>query len=209
MSKCGSDIEPVKFYKKLSEMSGKGRGKSKKKDIITAPQIRPAPGKVKAAGNLPKNKKLTKTKTKPKPKLSKTGNRSKADVQHDQFSSGGEEEESASNDEVPQESTSKESMSAVEEEDFPPEYHEGNDEEGDADADEEENEYSWKCKLLEFIQQYPEVYDKVSPRYKKKNLREATWHDIATAMESDGILVYSIDFPQISFHFVGSHLKVD
>ena len=60
-------------------MSGKGRGKSKKRDIITAPQIRPAPGKVKAAGNLPKNKKLTETKA----KLGKTGNISKADVQHD------------------------------------------------------------------------------------------------------------------------------
>ena len=167
MLKHGSDIKPVKFYKKSSEMSGKGRGKSKKRDIITAPQIRPAPGKVKAAGNLPKSKKLTETKNKSKPKSSKIENRSKADVQHDQFSSGGEEE-SASNDEVPQESTSEESMSAVDEEDFPPEYHDQNDEEGDADADEEENEYSWKCKLLEFIQQYPEVYDKASPRYKKK-----------------------------------------
>ena len=189
-------------------MSGKGRGKSKKRDIITAPQIRPAPGKVKATGNLPENKKLTETKNKAKPKLSKIENRSKADVQHDQFSSGGEEE-SASNDEVPQESSSEESMSAVDEEDFPPEYYDQNDEEGDADADEEENEYSWKCKLLEFIQQYTEVYDKASPRYKKKNLCQTAWDDIATSMESDGILVYSIDFPQISFHFVGNNLKVD
>ena len=208
MLKCGSDIKLVKFYKKSSEMSGKGRGKSKKRDIITASQIRPAPGKVKAAGNLPKSKKLTETKNKSKPKSSKIENRSKADVQHDQFSSDGEEE-SASNDEVPQESTSEESISAVDEEDFPPEYHDQNDEEGDADADEEENECSWKCKLLEFIQQYPEVYDKASPRYKKKNLREAAWDDIATAMESDGISVYSIDFPQIWFHFVGNNLKVD
>ena len=81
-------------------------------------------------------------------------------------------------------------MSVVEEEDFPPEYHDGNDEEGNGDADEEENDYSWKCKLLEFIQQYPEVYDKASLRYKKKNLQEAAWDDIATAMESDGISVY-------------------
>ena len=190
MSKHASDLEPVKFYKKSLEISGKGRGKSKKRDIITAPQIRPAPGKVKATGNLPNNKKLTETKAKPKPKLNKTGNRSKADVQHDQFSSGAEEEESASNDDVPQESSSEESMSVVEEEDFPPEYNDRNDEEGDGYAEEEENEYSWKCKLLEFIQQYPEVYDKASLRYKKKNLQEAAWDDIATAMESDGIIVY-------------------
>ena len=100
-------------------------------------------------------------------------------------------------------------MIAVDEEDFPLEYHDQNDEEGDADADEEENESSWKCKLLKFIQQYPEVYDKASPRYKKKNLHKAAWDDIATAMESDGILVYSIDFPQISFHFAGNNLKVE
>ena len=113
MSKCATDLEPIKFYKKSLEISGKGRQKSKKRDIITAPQIRPAPGKVKAAGNLPKNKKITETKAKPKPKLSKIGNRSKAEVQHDQLSSGAEEEESASNDDVPQESSSEESMSVV------------------------------------------------------------------------------------------------
>ena len=59
-------------------------------------------------------------------------------------------------------------MSSVEEEDFPPQYHKQNEEEGD--ADEEENDYSWKCKLLEFIQQYPDMYNKASPRNKKKNL---------------------------------------
>ena len=46
---------------------------------------------------------------------------------------------------------------------------------------------SWKCRLLEFIQQYPEVFDKASLRYKKKNLREAAWEEIATAIDSDGI----------------------
>ena len=66
MSKHATNLEPVKFYKKSLEMSGKGKGKSKKRDIITAPQIRPAPSKVKAAGHLPKNRKLTETKAKPK-----------------------------------------------------------------------------------------------------------------------------------------------
>ena len=77
----------------------------------------------------------------------------------------------------------EEEESLAQEIDFPPEYHARDNDEDE----EEENEYSWKCKLLEFIQQYPEVYDKASPRYKKKNLREAAWDDIATAMESDGI----------------------
>ena len=58
---------------------------------------------------------------------------------------------------------------------------------GDDDEGGDEEDFSWKCHLLEFIQQYPEVFDKASPRYKKKNLREAAWEDIATAMDSDGI----------------------
>ena len=93
MSKYDSDIQPLKFYKKSYNMSGKGRGRAKKRDLITALQIRPAPGKVKC-------KKLTETKSKAKPELGETGNRSKAQVQHDQFSSGTEEEASTSNDEV-------------------------------------------------------------------------------------------------------------
>ena len=64
-------------------MNGKGRGKAKSRDLISAPQIRPAPGNL-PTGNLPKSKKVTETKPKPKPKTKqgKTGNRSK-DVQHD------------------------------------------------------------------------------------------------------------------------------
>ena len=50
---------------------------------------------------------------------------------------------------------------------------EGFGDDDDEGGDEEEEDFSWKCCLLEFIQQYPEVFDKASPRYKKKNLREA------------------------------------
>ena len=64
---------------------------------------------------------------------------------------------------------------------------EGLGDDDDEGGDEEEEDFSWKCRLLEFIQQYPKVFDKASPRYKKKNLREAAWEEIATAMDSDGI----------------------
>ena len=186
MLKCGEQIQPLKFYKKTQEMSSRGRVKNKARDLTAAPQIRPVPGKVKPAGNLPKSqKKVVETKLKPKAKAKGKVSK-KAEAEHDQFSSGEDEEEespSGSNDERATESTSEEEESLAAEIDFPPEYHaQDNDED-----EEEENEYSWKCKLLEFIQQYPEVYDKASPRYKKKNLREAAWDDIATAMESDGI----------------------
>ena len=74
-------------------------------------------------------------------------------------------------------------MSPVEEIPIP----EGLGDDDDEGGDEEEEDFSWKCCLLEFIQQYPKVFDKASLRYKKKNLREAAWEEIATAMDSDGI----------------------
>ena len=59
MSKTGK-IEPVKnFYKKQAEMSNRGRGRKKERDLVTAPVIRPPPGKVTSKGNLPKSKKST------------------------------------------------------------------------------------------------------------------------------------------------------
>ena len=57
------------------------------------------------------------------------------------------------------------------------------DEEG---QDEDLDEYEWKCKLLEYIQQYPDVFDLASPRYKNKHLCEQAWEEIAIGMESDG-----------------------
>ena len=57
------------------------------------------------------------------------------------------------------------------------------DEEG---QDEDLDDYEWKCKLLEYIQQYPDVYDLASPRYKNKHFREQAWEEIAIGMESDG-----------------------
>ena len=57
------------------------------------------------------------------------------------------------------------------------------DEEG---QDEDLDDYKWKCKLLEYIQQYPDVFDLASPKYKNKHFREQAWEEIAIGMESDG-----------------------
>ena len=57
------------------------------------------------------------------------------------------------------------------------------DEEG---QDEDLDDYKWKCKLLEYIQQYPDVFDLASPRYKNKHFREQACEEIAIGMESDG-----------------------
>ena len=57
------------------------------------------------------------------------------------------------------------------------------DEEG---QDEDLDDYDWRCKLLEYIQQYPDVFDLASPRYKNKHYREQAWEEIAIGMESDG-----------------------
>ena len=90
MDKGCQNVELLKFYKKSSEMSGKGRIKAKTQDLISAPQIISAPDKVKPACNLPKSKKVTEANPIPK---RKKGNISKPDVQHDQFSSGGKRAE--------------------------------------------------------------------------------------------------------------------
>ena len=57
------------------------------------------------------------------------------------------------------------------------------DEEG---QDEDLDDYEFKCQLLEYIQQYPDVFDLASPRYKNKHFREQAWEEIAIGMESDG-----------------------
>ena len=38
------------------------------------------------------------------------------------------------------------------------------------EEEEEEGDFKWKCRLLEVIQQYPEVYDLAHPRYKDKDM---------------------------------------
>ena len=43
------------------------------------------------------------------------------------------------------------------------------DEEG---QDEDLDDYEWKCKLLEYIQQYQDVFDLASPKYKSKHFHE-------------------------------------
>ena len=102
---------------------------------------------------------------------------------HDQFSSSDKSEAEEEQNRAVESSSDDGGMSPTDE--IPvPEGLGGDDDEG---GDEEEEDFSWKCRLVEFIQQYPEVFDKASPRYKKKNLREAAWEEIATAMDSDCI----------------------
>ena len=57
------------------------------------------------------------------------------------------------------------------------------DEEG---QDEDLDDYDWKYKFLEYIQQYPDVFDLASPRYKNKHYHEQAWEEIAIGMKSDG-----------------------
>ena len=46
------------------------------------------------------------------------------------------------------------------------------DEEG---QDKDLDDYEWKCKLLEYIQQYPDVFDLA--RHKNKHFREQTYSE--------------------------------
>ena len=171
-------FKPTGFYKeKQQNISSRGRrNKSRKRDLIDAPKITSAPAKISNKGNLPK-------------KLKADGNKSSRStptptpppVVHDELSSSDKSEAGEQQNRAVE--SSSDGMSPSEEIPVP----EGFGDDDDEGGHEEEEDFSWKCCLLEFIQQYPEVFDKASPRYKKKNLREAAWEDIATAMDSDGI----------------------
>ena len=174
-------FKPTGFYKeKQQNMSGRGRGnKSRKRDLIDAPKITSAPAKIANKGNLPK-----KLKADVKKSSRSTPTPTPPAVVHDELSSSDESEAEEKQNRAVESSSDDGGMSPSEEIPVAEGFGDDDDEGGD---EEEEEDFSWKCHLLEFIQQYPEVFDKASPRYKKKNLREAAWEDIATAMDSNGI----------------------
>ena len=57
------------------------------------------------------------------------------------------------------------------------------------EEEETQGDFEWKCKLLEILQQYPEVYDLAHPRYKDKDFRDQAWDEIATGMDATGNLL--------------------
>ena len=61
--------------------------------------------------------------------------------------------------------------------------------EGPEVEEEEEGDFEWKCRLLDIIQQYPEVYDLAHPRYKDKDFRDQAWEEISTGMDATGNLL--------------------
>ena len=81
---------------------------------------------------------------------------------HDQFSSSDESEAEEKQNRAVECSSDDGGMSLVEEIPVP----EGLGDDDDEGWNEEEEDFSWKCRLLEFIQQYPKVFDKA------RNLRD-------------------------------------
>ena len=69
-------------------------------------------------------------------------------------------------------------------------------EEEQEEEDESEEDFDWKCRLLETIQQYPEVFDLADPHYKDRNQRDAAWEEIATAMDVSGQSIFML-FPNV------------
>ena len=74
---------------------------------------------------------------------------------HGQFSSSDESEAEEQQNRAVESSSEDGGMSPVEEIAIP----EGLGDDDDEGGDKEEEDFSWKCCLLEFIQQYPEVFD--------------------------------------------------
>ena len=174
-------FKPRGFYQKKEEiMSGRCQGnKSRKRDLIDAPKITSAPAKISNKGNLSKKLKADAKKS----RSTQTPTPPPVVPVHGQFSSSDESEAEEQRNRAVESSSEDGGMSPTEKIPIP----EGLGDDDDEGGDEEEEDFSWKCRLLEFIQEYPEVFDKASPRYKKKNLREVAWEEIATAMDSDGI----------------------
>ena len=191
-------------------MSGKGRGKTKKRDMIDAPVIRAAPDKVKSKGNIHKKAKIN---AEAKKAASKTPARSKkvakkSDHQISSSSSNNSKDEEVGGAGV--ETSSDESqMSIVDEIPIPSDEEERRRQEEEADESEDEkdeDEFAWKCKLIEYVEQYPELYDKASARYKLRDVKEAAWDNIARAMQTDGNLIVFVFNIPISNNL---HCKVD
>ena len=143
--------------------------------MIDAPKITSAPAKISNKGNLPKKMKADAKKS----RSIQTRTPPPVVPVHGQFSSSDKSEAEEQQNRAVESSSDDSGMSPVEEIPIP----EGLGDDDDEEGDEEEEDFSWKCRLLEFIQRYPKVFDKASPRYKKKNLREAAWEEIATAMD--------------------------
>ena len=174
-------FKPRGFYQKKEEiMADRVRGnKLRKRDLIDAPKITSVPAKISNKGNLPKKLKADAKKSRSTP----TPTPRPVVPVHGQFSSSDESEAEEQQNRAVESSSDDSGMSPVEEIPILKVLVMMMMKEGD----EEEEVFSWKCRLLEFIQQYPEDFDKASPRYKKKNLRESAWEEIAIAMDSDGI----------------------
>ena len=54
-------------------------------------------------------------------------------------------------------------------------------------SEEDEEDFVWKCHLLEYVEQYPLLYDKAHPDFKNKHARNACWEEIATGLDAEGI----------------------
>ena len=164
--------------------------------MIDAPKITSAPAKISNKGNLPKKLKADAKKS----RSTQTPTPPPVVPVHGQFSSSDESEAEEQQNRAVDSSSEDGGMSPTKEIPIP----EGLGDDDDGGGDEEEEDFSWKCRLLEFIQQYPKVFDKASLRYKKKNLREAAWEEIATAMDSDGIKTFLLVCHSISCCLVQS-----
>ena len=53
--------------------------------------------------------------------------------------------------------------------------------------DDDEEDFLWKCQLLQYVEEYPILYDKANPDFKNKYARLAAWEEIATSMDTDGL----------------------
>ena len=59
------------------------------------------------------------------------------------------------------------------------------------DEDDEED-FLWKCELLQYVEECLLLYDKANSDFKNKYARLAVWEEIATFMDTDGLFPFCI-----------------
>ena len=158
------------FYPEKKKIMPRGSGNKTQKSSLDAPKLTATSAKSKGRGA--GNKSTNKSQTKPGASTST----SRSNKEHFDPSQANVELAPLEEDFIDAESLSggvPEQEPDVEDIEVPPE--------------EDEDEFMWKCHLLEYVEQYPMLYEKAHPDFKNKHARNACWEEIATGLDAEGI----------------------
>ena len=155
------------FYSEKKKNMPWGSGNKSQKSSLDAPKLTAASVKSKGRG---------KSTNKSQPKAGAGASTSRSNKENVNLTQGNVELAPLEEDLIDDESLSggvPEQEVDVEDIEVPPE--------------EDVDDFMWKCHLLEYVEQYPLLYDKAHPDFKNKHARNACWEEIATGLDAEGI----------------------